>query len=144
MDTMNHSVAPFGNSWLSLVAETAGVSGATITRVELASAEHRSGPTRAIVQIQNRDGQVMGATYWYGDGSDLNAGISVDLGCDLTTPLGSSVVAWIDEEKLTVSAQRAIAPPHAARLRFSRTTGMKLMLSGSHPTNSDEEFPEAA
>jgi len=141
---MNYPVAQTGNSWLSLVAETAGVSGATITRVELGSHDRLHGAKRAVVQLRDRRGQVIGAAYWYGDGSDLSAGVSVDLGCDLAAPAGSTLIAWIDEDALTISARSAAPSLSAVSRLFDRTTGMKLMLSGSHPTDSDEEFPEAA
>lgn len=109
---MNHLVAPSRSSWLSLVAETAGVVGAAIARVEL-QARGLSGPVRAVVQVVDAQGQVVGAANWYGDGSDLGRGASVDIGCDFSSS-DLRAVAWIDEPRSAVPARLAQAPRHAA------------------------------
>lgn len=132
-------------SWLSLVAETAGVSGATIARVELHSVdsvrprrlgrrsskrpdESSSLPVRAVVQVRDAQGAVVGATYWYGNQEDLARGVAVDFGCDLHASRGSQIIAWIDDQQTICSARQALAPQHASQRPFESFKAMKLML----------------
>lgn len=132
---LNHSAR---GSWLSLVAETAGVSGATIARVELHSVDSvaraprsqrgASLSLRAVIQIQDAWGDVVGATYWYGNEEDLAGGVAVDLGCDFHVSPGSRVVAWIDDQQTVCSARQALAPQHASEQAFEPFKGMKLGL----------------
>lgn len=135
------SLHPVGRgSWLSLVAETAGVPGATIARVELFLSENisrdksslgrASAPLRAIVQVHDAEGRVVGATYWHGDATDLARGVPVDLGCDLNSTWGARVVAWLDDETVCGPSQ-AVAPDHVSEKSFDPFSAMKLMLRGS-------------
>lgn len=100
------SVAP---TWLSLVAETAGVAGACVTRIRLRASSAR-GLVRAIVQVQDRQGRVVGASDWIGDGIDLVCGAYVDLGCDFTALDELHIVAWLTSPHDQQPAVTAHAP----------------------------------
>lgn len=119
-------------SWLSLVAETAGVSGATVARVEIRgeSALGRTGSawTRAILQVQDDSGAVMGAVAWEGEARELAQGVTVDIGCDLEGAPASRVVGWIRTSPESTDPARALPPWHAATRSFDPTRAMKLML----------------
>jgi hypothetical protein len=121
------------SSWLSLVAETAGVSGATITRVQLQGFAGQADAVRAIVQVLDSRGRVIGASYWDGDSRELAQGVMVDLGCDLGAALGSRIVGWIVDEHTGIEARRAVAPYDAAGQYFDPTRAMKLMLTAPAP-----------
>lgn len=120
------------SSWLSLVAETAGVSGATVARVEIQGQELTSPPTdgsvRAIIQIQDDFGAVVGAGTWEGDVRDLVHGVSLDVGCDLGAGFGTRVVGWIEADPRPIDPARAPAPFDATGRYFDPTQAMKLML----------------
>jgi hypothetical protein len=124
---MNHSAAPSPLSWLALVAETAGVPGAAIARVEL-SGSSWSGPVRAVVQIVDAWDQVVGAGSWYGEGSDLLRGATLDIGYDLYSSRGLSVVAWIDSDRRAGTARLAHAPESAVRTACDRNVTIRLRL----------------
>lgn len=143
---MEHSVSHSGcSSWLSLVAETAGVSGATIARVELNARDEFFGPVRAVIQVIDDRGQVVGATTWSGHATDLLEGVALDIGCDLSSTWGSQVVAWIEEQDVVTSARFAQAPTYATRHSFDPIRSMKLMLHGAAPTgDEDGDMPAAA
>jgi hypothetical protein len=134
-------------TWLSLVAETAGVSGATIARIELGGyISPDEGPTdpraslRAIVQIHDSTGVVIGATSWEGTSAELAATTAIDLGCDLGASLGSRVVGWIEAPQHSVEPRLARAPHDAAARYFDPTRSMKLMLRApSIPRALDQE-----
>lgn len=119
-------------SWLSLVAETAGVSGATVLRIEirgesvLGRAEDEW--VRAIVQIQDAFGGVVGAVGWEGQARELAQGVNVDIGCDLAAAWGSRVVGWIPITNESVEPARAVAPLNATARAFEPSRAMKLML----------------
>ena len=121
------------NSWLSLVAETAGVSGATIMRLKIEANTRGSGCTRAVVQVRDSVGKVLGATYWYGRSEQLLDGVTVDLGCDLETHVGTEVVGWIESGGAAIDPRGAQAPQKLARTFFHPTRAMKLMLLGEEP-----------
>lgn len=136
---MKRLEVPPSTSWLSLVAETAGVSGATVARVVLflgAPTEIPANrPRRAWIQIQDPAGRVVGATQAWGDEADFLSGLSTDVGCDLDGGAGWSVIAWLDEESnpLLAEPRHQVAPPHAARCPFDMYRAMKLMLTGARP-----------
>jgi hypothetical protein len=118
-------------SWLSLVAETAGVAGATIARVEVClqpSAVRQSGPLCAVVQLQDLFGNVVGQTQIWGEEADFLQGQYADLGCDLSSTRGAQVVAWFIDDESTPSGKLQ-APAQARRCSFDVTRAMKLMLS---------------
>lgn len=119
-------------SWLSLVAETAGVSGATVARVEIRgeSALGQAGSqwTRAILQIQDDAGAVVGAVAWEGEARELAQGVTVDVGCDLESAVASRVVGWIQTSPAGTDPSRALPPWHATARSFDPTRAMKLML----------------
>lgn len=106
MNTMTTSLAP---TWLSLVAETAGVAGAYVTRVKLRASGAR-GVVRAIVQVLDRQGRVVGASDWVGDGIDLVCGTYVDLGCDFNALEGLQIVGWLTSILDQQPASLAFAP----------------------------------
>ncbi len=159
---MEHGIdqATYG-SWLSLVAETAGVSGATIARVELHTVNSigpkrlgrrsndradskGSTPVRVVVQVHDVQGSVVGATYWYGDQEDLERGVAVDFGCDLDVNRGSQIVAWIDDQQIVCSARQALAPEHASSRLFESFRAMKLMLRNAPQIQGGEPLSAAA
>jgi hypothetical protein len=119
-------------SWLSLVAETAGMSGATVARVQLQANGGRQripgGWVRATVQIQDELGNVVGATSWDGDARELAEGVSVDVGCDLGAGWGRHIVGWIQNDPYAVEPTRVVAPWDAATRFFEPARAMKLML----------------
>lgn len=129
------------SSWLSLVAETAGVSGATVARVEIQSQKlastPRSGSVRAVIQIQDDFGGVVGAGTWEGDVRDLAHGVSLDVGCDLGAGLGTRVVGWIQPDPRPVDPARTLAPFDATGRYFDPTQAMKLMLRGPLPERGE-------
>ncbi len=131
---MNHVAVPSRSNWLSLVAETAGVPGAAVARVQL-GAIGVVGPVRAVVQVLDASDRVLGATYWYGEGTDLAAHATVDIGYEYDfihrEPL--RVAAWIDGQLDIHPARYVVAPPHAAIRPYDRTAGLKLMLEEEHP-----------
>ncbi len=126
---MNHEATVSRNSWLSLVAETAGVAGTAIARVKL-QASALLGPARVVVQLVDSDQEVVGATYWYGEGSDLETGVSVDIGCDFFTAHDIEVRAWVDDGLTSSSARRALAPHLVACAPYDENVAMKLSLRG--------------
>lgn len=136
---MKRLEVPQSTSWLSLVAETAGVSGATVARVVLfmgaQAGSPASRPRRAWIQIQDPAGRVVGATQVWGDEADFQSGLSTDVGCDLDGSAGCEVVAWLDEESHSLLAEprHQVAPPHAARCGFDVTHAMKLILTRARP-----------
>jgi hypothetical protein len=123
---MTH-LASSHSSWLELVAETAGVAGAGVVRVEL-SAPAARGSVRAVVQVVDRHEQVIGATYWYGDGADLRSGTAVDVGCDFSSLHGLRIVAWLDEPQQNRAPRHAVAPVHASSCAYDPFVTMSLEL----------------
>jgi len=111
MNTMTASLTP---TWLSLVAETAGVAGACVTRIKLRAKSVR-GVVRAIVQVLDGNGRVVGASDWIGDGIDLVCGTYVDLGCDFSALDGLQIVAWLTSILDQQPASLALAPALAGR-----------------------------
>lgn len=84
------------DSWLSLVAETAGVADCSVARVELVGAPFGvRGDVRIVVQVLGAGGLVLGATTWEGNARELARGVFVDLGTSGATG-GERVVAWVD------------------------------------------------
>lgn len=137
---MEQGTIKVGRTWLSLVAETAGVSGATVARVVLQApwfAGRSTKAVRAIVQIHDSWGQIMGAAQAWGAAEQLSEGLRVDVGCDLSATLGATVVAWIEVEphcpNQFVEAHQASAPMGAARTTLDPTRAMKLMLAAPTP-----------
>lgn len=148
-------------SWLSLVAETAGVPGATVARVEIygdkavgrgngdllapkgwgggsvtseasASSEGSAASVssvRAVIQIRDDSGALLGAASWEGSARELAEGVTVDVGCDLSAGLGTRVVGWIHSGAGPVDTARPFAPWYAASRYFDPTHAMKLMLT---------------
>jgi len=129
---MEHLAAPSRSSWLSLVAETAGVAGAGIARVVLA-APQLAGPVRAVVQIHDHFGQVVGATHWYGEGCDLRTGATVDLGYDVLVPSDLKVVAWIDRALDRAPALLALPPREAVARDYDPRIALRLNLDAQMP-----------
>lgn len=85
VNTMNaRSEAPIQAtpSWLSLIAEAAGVEASQIARIELCG--HARGDQRIVVQILAHDGRVLGAERWEGSAVDLQRGVRVDVGAWMT------------------------------------------------------------
>lgn len=119
-------------SWLSLVAETAGVSGATVARVEIRgeSALGRAGSEwrHAILQVQDDSGAIVGAVAWEGEARELAQGVTVDVGCDLEGGFASRVIGWIQTSAPGSDPAHALPPWHAAACTFDPTRSMKLML----------------
>jgi hypothetical protein len=137
---MEQDTARKGTSWLSLVAEIAGVSGATVARVELCTPfapAQLTKPVRAIVQIQSCSDEISGAAQTWGTVAELVEGLRVDVGCDLSETLGATIVAWIEIEpncpNQFVEAQNAVAPRNATRTALDPTRAMKLMLAAPTP-----------
>ncbi len=120
-------------SWLSLVAETAGVSGAMISRIHLQGETHLQGPARVIVQVLDREGQVIGATRWYGKSEELSEGTVVDVGCDLGATLEALVVGWIETKVAYADPRATLAPIEKSTLYFNPMHAMKLMLLSPTP-----------
>lgn len=115
-------------SWLSLVAETAGVAGAGVARVELISAASSSRLVTCVVQLVGRYGQVLAATRWVGPSADLTRGVKIDLAYDLESTEDVFLVGWRQEKALTGSAYHEQAPVGVSALPFDPTRAMKLML----------------
>lgn len=142
---MEHSVSHSGcGSWLSLVAETAGVSGATIARVELSAHDQFYGPIRAVIQVVDDRGQIVGATRWSGNAADLATGVAVDLGCDLSSTWGSQVIAWVEQASVVSSPRCAEAPQYATHHSFDPIRSMKLMLHKAAPDGGQNDGVPAA
>lgn len=136
---MEQQILHSRKSWLSIVAETAGVSGATIERLEICSDgkwnDSASGSIRAIVQILDDLGRVIGAAAWEGQHAELANGVRLDVGCDLEAAWASRVVGWIDPSLHTNRPERAIAPWDATGRFFERGRAMKLMLRQPEATS---------
>lgn len=116
---MNSSLAPHRpkhDSWLSLVAETAGMADCSIARVELQGPSSGSGDRRVIVQVLGANGAVLGAATWTGPARDLARGVVVDLGYSGYGG-ASTVMAWIDpsdvgaEPFFSAATSRAVTAP---------------------------------
>lgn len=137
---MNTLTVPTRSSWLSLVAETAGVPGTAIARVLLAGPPV-AGQARAVVQVKNSQGQVVGAAYWYGEGYDLAVGASVDIGFDMSSTDELRVVAWLDDESGFTPPRARVAPHDAASRLYDRGVAAQLWLK---PQNAAGSVPEAA
>jgi hypothetical protein len=136
MNTMTTSLTP---TWLSLVAETAGVAGASVTRVKLKASGAR-GVVRAIVQVLDQQGRVVGASVWVGDGIDLVCGTYVDLGCDFSALDGLHIVAWLTSILDQQPASRALAPAFASR-PFDPYVPTTLELRGGEPEVVNQRAP---
>lgn len=119
-------------SWLSLVAETAGVSGATVARVEICGekvmGQMEGDWVRAIIQIKDDFGSVVGAVSWDGTAGELADGVTVDVGCDLSAGFGSHVVGWLQKSAAPVDPVLAHCPRDATSRYFDPAQSMKLML----------------
>ena len=116
---MKSSLAPHRpkqDSWLSLVAETAGMADCSIARVELQGPSFGSGDRRVIVQVLGANGAVLGAATWTGPARDLARGVVVDLGYSGYGG-ASTVMAWIDpsdvgaEPFFSAATSRAVTAP---------------------------------
>jgi hypothetical protein len=105
-------------SWLSLVAETAGVEGATIARVNVAGRSTFEGVSTVYVQVIDSHSNVVGAARRAITAADLQQGFSVDVGCDLLIALGATVVAWMERGLPERSARDQMVPAHATRRHF--------------------------
>ncbi len=127
------------SSWLSLVAETAGVSGATVARVELCArmpeGQSPHQPAHAVVQILDDFGRVIAAAAWEGESRELERGVCLDVGCDLGSAWGSLVVAWIEPGSRSRRPELVTAPKDAAARYFEPTRAMKLMLAEPSPVS---------
>jgi hypothetical protein len=137
---MNHITAPSRSSWLSLVAETAGVSGAVVARVQLQSRRNRVF-SRAVVQILDATDHILGACYWYGDGADLCAGTSVDIGYDLDSAGGLRVRAWLDDSTIMLPARLAEPTEDALCVSYDPAITPKLIFG--NPTHAADELEAA-
>ncbi len=120
-------------SWLSLVAETAGVAGAGVARIELICPDCAPGFVTAVVQLLGPYGQVLAATRWVGRGSELSRGVKIDLAYDLESSDDIHLIGWQQRTALQGSPSAALAPetPTVVRFhptRFHPTRAMKLML----------------
>lgn len=128
MNGMDRIAAPPTSTWLALVAETAGVAGAGVARVQLRARGVR-GPARVIVQVIDRHQRVVGASDWTGDGADLALGTSADVGCDTQELEGLRIVAWIDEPKTAIAPWFAPVPAHGASRAYDPDVTTTLELS---------------
>jgi hypothetical protein len=131
------------DSWLSLVAETAGVSGRAVWPVDLslplgAAASERL--LRARVQIVTEWGQVVGSSELVAPVEDFWRGTKVEVGCDLVDAIGSHVVAWIEE----AGAPSARPPLHASLVDFNPSRAMKLMLEAHPGAARESSFSDQA
>jgi len=133
---MSASLAP---TWLSLVAETAGVAGACVTRIRLRATSAR-GVVRAVVQVQDRHGRVVGATDWIGDGIDLVCGAYVDLGCDFSALDELHIVAWLTSPQDQQPAVTAVAPAQR-RIPFHPHLPTTLELQGFESQSAPASTP---
>lgn len=106
------------SSWLSLVAETAGVSGIEVTRVQISCSECPRGTSSVVVQMQDRYGRVIGAARAKRWGADLAQGVSVDVGYDSWEARGATLIAWIEPSTSFEPARQLAAPARAARAPF--------------------------
>jgi len=124
---MNALTVPTRSSWLSLVAETAGVPGTAIARV-LLSGPAGAGQWRAVVQVKTARGQVVGAAYAHGEEYDLALGASVDIGFDVLTQDELHVVAWLDDGAVFGPARAQAEPAHATSKVYEPGTAVHLFL----------------
>lgn len=106
------------STWLSLVAETAGVSGATVVRVPVRCPQFSAASATVYVQVRNHTGAVVGAARQTIRGAELREGVALDLGVELESGLGGMVVAWVDERPALLGARVATAPAAATRAPF--------------------------
>ena len=89
--------APKHDSWLSLVAETAGAFGCSIVRVRLSAQLWGSRDRRVIVQVLSETGRVIGASTWSGPATQLRSAATVDVGYwGANDDERLRVVAWLD------------------------------------------------
>ncbi len=115
---------PKQDSWLSLVAEAAGMADCSVARVELQCPSSGPGERRVIVQVLGESGSVLGAATWTGSASELARGVIVDLGYSGYGG-ASTVLAWIDPSDVgadpffSAATSRAVTGP-LARDRASR------------------------
>lgn len=135
-------------SWLSLVAETAGVSGVTSARIELempVGSRVWARTLRGHVQIVTPSGEVVGETTIVAPVEDFWDGLSVQVDCDLTSAIGSRVIAQV-EQVGTRSTDRAHGPLLLmAAHEFEPARAMKLMLrSVAAPPRTRVRTPSVA
>lgn len=106
------------STWLSLVAETAGVSGATVVRVPVRCPRFSADSATVYVQVRSRAGAVVGAARQTIRGADLREGVALDLGVELEAGLSGMVVAWVEERPVLLGARAATVPDGATRAPF--------------------------
>jgi hypothetical protein len=130
MDQATHTESR--NSWLSLVAEAAGVSGTAIMRVGVRSLDIQSSGT-IYLQVLDRHGHVCGATRHRARAGELFDTVFLDLGFDWEGRANTTLIAWVDCESPTGGAWTAEAPEWATTVAFEPTHAMKLMLTLENP-----------
>lgn len=126
-------------SWLALVAETAGVAGCGIARVEVTLAAGLARGERVVVQVRDGRGAVLGAAALgagecAGDASEplslaRGEALSIDVGYSSLLPEPPlSVVVWIErDDGLTEAAsldapEDSVSVPLEARVRVTLGT----------------------
>lgn len=129
MDQVAHISS--GSSWLSLVAETAGCGGATVSRIQLRCFESLDDFATIYLQVVDSRGRLVEAMRLAVSGADLQDGVSVDLGYELETVLGAELIAWVEPGIVPDSARLTQPPPSARRRIFDPLAPMDLTLSAS-------------
>lgn len=107
-------------SWLSLIAEAAGVEASQVARIELRG--QAVGPQSVIVQIVAQSGRVLGAERWEGRAEDLKHGVRVDLGVWMTPEDAreARAIAFIDPTGGRAEPSRLRSPTGSRGRRISR------------------------
>jgi len=132
---MTPAISTHRSSWLSLVAETAGVAGASISRVQVQCPEFSDEGATVFIQLLDSNGKVLSAARQFTTGSELSRGLSMDLGLDLSVTAAGLVVAWAEAGSARKGALRARPPARATSVAFDPTRPAELLLS--EPTRTD-------
>lgn len=147
-------------SWLDLVAQTAGVARCSIVRVGLEGSRavgSSSQRQHVVVQVCSDNGFVLGAAVWAGFAEDLTNGVTVDVGYCVgdesepgaetpATPAPRTgreapelrVVAWVHVGNDTVNPFTAAPPPDAATAQASRDSTATLCLRAATDPHVDQ------
>jgi hypothetical protein len=128
MNARLHLPSSQNDSWLALVAETAGVGDCGIARVCLALDGRPSGELRAVVQVQDAQGRVLGAAEFFGLAEDFRSTL-VDVGYSGFSPKKPlRLVAWLAGTTDPAEPEVLIAPSHASVGELREVVALKLIL----------------
>lgn len=124
------STSERASSWLSIIAEAAGVGRSDIASVEISS--KALGPVWITAQLRSPEGRVLGATGWSGSGEELEERVRLDFGfCweDVADHEGGAeLVVFFDESHGAVAPEDQVADAIASRTRFRPGSTARLRL----------------